>query len=123
MSVMNDGKLRSASLGGAVVAAVTASICCVGPLVFALLGLGGAGVLVKLEPLRPYMTVLTIGLLCAGFWVTYRPPAAASTANGVACDCEKPTVNKMGRVALWGTTALVGIILAFPYLTPYLFPE
>jgi hypothetical protein len=46
MFIMNDGKIRSASLGGAVVTAVTASICCVGPLVFALLGLGGAGVLV-----------------------------------------------------------------------------
>ena len=120
---MNDGKLRSVSLGGAVVTAVTASICCVGPLVFALLGLSGAGVLVKLEPLRPSMTVLTVALLGAGFWVTYRPAAAARTADGISCDCERPTVNRMGRVALWGTTALVAFILAFPFLTPFLFAE
>lgn len=120
---MNDGRLRSASLGGAVVTAITASICCVGPLLFALLGLGGAGVLVKLEPLRPFMTVLTVAFLGAGFWVTYRPSAPTRTDDGVACDCEKPAVNRIGRVALWGTTALVGVILAFPYLTPFLFPE
>jgi hypothetical protein len=69
------------------------------------------------------MTVLTLAFLGGGFWVTYRPAAAWRTADGVACDCEKPTVNRMGRLALWGTTALVTFILTFPYLTPYLFPE
>jgi hypothetical protein len=89
----------------------------------ALLGLGGAGVLVKFEPLRPTMTVLAVVLLGAGFWVTYRPVASAPTVQRIACDCEKPGVHQMGRVALWGTTALVSFILAFPYMTPYLFSE
>jgi mercuric ion transport protein len=119
---MKGGALQSASLGGAILAAVTASACCVGPLVFALLGLGGAGMLVQLEPLRPVMMVLTLLLLGVGFWVTYRPVATTQSASGVACDCDRPAVNKVGRFALWGTTVLVAFVLGFPYLTPYLFP-
>ncbi len=115
---MNESAARKASLFGAVGAAFAASVCCVGPLVLALLGLGGAGLLVKLEPYRPLMMVVTLGLLGLGFWLTYRKPSAAS---GDACDCEKPRVNRAGRIGLWLVTALVVGLLLFPYLTPYLF--
>lgn len=103
---------------GAVGAALTASVCCVGPLVLALLGLGGAGLLVKMEPYRPAMIAVTAAFLAVGFWLTYRKP---TPAVGPECDCEKPAVNRAGRIGLWLVTALVAALLAFPYLTPYLF--
>ncbi len=115
---MNENAARKASMFGAVGAALTASACCVGPLVLALLGLGGAGLLVKLEPYRPAMVAVTTAFLGAGFWLTYRKPAPAA---GPECDCEKPAVNRAGRIGLWVVTALVAGLLAFPYLTPYLF--
>jgi mercuric ion transport protein len=117
---MDNGSLRNASLAGALGAALAASICCIGPLLLALLGLGGAGALVAIEPLRPLFTVLTVGLLAGGFWLTYRKRPAAATA-GPECECEGPRVGWMGRVALWIVTVLVVVTLAFPYLTPYLF--
>lgn len=121
---MNDTKTR-ASLGGAIAAAFAASACCIGPLIFALLGIGGAGFLVALEPYRPLFTVLTVGLLGFGFYMTYRKPAAVPIAAGGAdaddCGCEMPETNKTGKRLLWVATGLVAIALVFPMLTPYLF--
>lgn len=114
--------LTAASMGGAVVAALASSACCLGPLVLAALGLGGAGLLIRLEPYRPYFAALTAVLLGAGFYLSYRRPhAAAPQAAGAACDCEMPRAGRLGRISLWIATALVAAVLAFPYLAGALF--
>ncbi len=116
-------KLSAASMGGAVVAAFASSLCCLGPLLFAALGLGGAGLLVRLEAYRPFFAALTLLLLGAGFHFTYRRPrlAPATAAAGPACDCELPRANRLGRVTLWIATAVVAGFLGFPYLAQVLF--
>lgn len=110
---------------GSVLTAFLASACCVGPLIFALLGLGGAGLLVKFQPYRPYFMALTFAMLGTGFYFTYRRPslanAPASASGPPACDCPAPRTNRAGRVMLWVATALVGGFLLFPYLVPFLF--
>lgn len=111
-----------AANGGALVAAFLASACCVGPLVLALLGLGGGALLVKFEPYRPYLMAVTFVLLGLGFWLQYRKPKpvanANANANGVTCDCPTPRANKAGRVMLWVSTVLVVAFLVFPYIAP-----
>ncbi len=116
-------KLTAASVGGAIVAAFASSLCCLGPLLFAALGLGGAGLLVKIEAYRPYLAALTLVLLGAGFYLTYRRPRLASAAaeGGPACDCELPRANRFGRVMLWIATVVVAGFLSFPYLAQVLF--
>ena len=114
-------KWTAASVAGAVVSAFLASLCCLGPLVFAVLGIGGAGLLVKFEPYRPHFTVLTLGLLGAGFYFTYRPRHVAAVADGPACDCPHPTSNRLGRIILWMATVLVVGFLSFPYIAARLF--
>ncbi len=111
-------KLTAASVGGAIVAAFASSLCCLGPLLFAALGLGGAGLLVELQAFRPYFAALTLVLLGAGFFFTYRRPrpAPATAAAGPACDCELPRANRFGRVMLWIATVVVAGLLGFPYL-------
>ena len=106
-----------------IVSAFMASICCVGPLVFALLGLGGAGLLVKFEPYRPYFVAVTFVLLGSGFYLTYRKPraAAATTEDGPECACPAPRANRAGKIMLWIAIVLVVVFLSFPYLAPYLF--
>lgn len=107
-----------------IISAFIASICCVGPLVFALLGIGGAGLLVKFEPYRPYFMAVTFALLGAGFYFTYRKPkdAAGSMATGgPECACPAPRANRAGKIMLWVATILVVGFLSFPYLAPYLF--
>lgn len=132
---MNRELGQSASLAGSVAAALAASACCVGPLVFALLGIGGAGALVALEPYRPLLVGVTLGLLGVGFYLTYRRPRIASGvrarpgAVGLAlgadlgddCGCEMPTTHRRGRRLLWAATGLVAVALLFPYAMPYLF--
>lgn len=126
MAQTSEPSARASVLAGAgsILSALLASACCVGPLVFALLGLGGAGLLVKFEPYRPYFVALTFALLGAGFYVTYRKPrlaAAPAAASGPACDCPAPRTNRVGRAMLWISTAVVVAFLAFPYLVPFLF--
>ncbi|RMH44081.1 MAG: mercuric transport protein [Deltaproteobacteria bacterium] len=107
---------------GAIVAALLASACCVGPLVLALLGLGGAGLLVRFEPYRPLFVAITVALLGAGFYAAYRPRRAAAPAGGDAsdCGCPAPRANRAGRALLWVAAVLVAVLLAFPYLAPLL---
>lgn len=117
------GKLAAASIGGAVAAAFAASLCCLGPLVFAALGIGGAGLLVRFEAYRPYLATLTAVLLGAGFYLTCRRPRSArgAVAGAPACDCERPTASRLGRVALWAATVAVVILLGFPYVAELVF--
>lgn len=118
----SPGKWSLAAAASSIVTAFVASICCVGPLVFALLGLGGAGLLVALEPYRPYFIVATFALLGMGFYLTYRKPkAVAPVAGGPECACPAPRASRAGKITLWVATVLVVAFLAFPYLAPVLF--
>ncbi|MCC7542609.1 MAG: mercury transporter MerT [Deltaproteobacteria bacterium] len=113
--------LTMAASAGSILSAFLASACCVGPLLLALLGLGGGALLVTLEPYRPYFVGVTFVLLGAGFYLTYRRPKLAvanASAQGPACDCPAPRTNRLGRIMLWVATALVVGFLAFPYVAP-----
>lgn len=109
---------RVAALAASVVGGVLASACCLGPLVFALLGVSGAAVAHRFEPLRPYFLVLTYALLAAAFYLTYRPRKAAC-APGEAC--EMPRANRAGKVALWLAALVVVLATSFPLYSVYLF--
>lgn len=111
-----------AASASSIIAAFIASICCVGPLVFALLGIGGAGLLAKFEPYRPYFIAVTFALLSAGFYFTYRKPKrAAAGTETPECGCPTPRANRAGKIMLWVATMLVIALLTFPYLAPHLF--
>lgn len=99
--------------GGAVLAALAASLCCVGPLVFVLLGLGAFGAAAAFESAHPYLLGAAALLLAFGFYRAYFNRAAVSCAPGDAC-AMKP-VNRAGRLTLWIAAAAV---LAFA-LSPY----
>ena len=114
----HTGKLSTLSIGGAVVSGLLASGCCLGPLLFAAIGLGGAGLLAKFEAYRPIFTVATFGLLGVGFWFTYRKP---KVALGDACGCEYPKANRLGRVLLWIAAVVAVAFWAFPYIAERIF--
>ena len=110
---MNESGARKLSLTGAVLAALAASSCCLGPLVLAGLGLGGAGALAALSSYRVPILGATAALLAAGFYLTYRKPRAA---EGDACGCEVPRANRAGKLGLWLAAALVALLAASPNL-------
>lgn len=109
-------KLLSA---GAVASAIAASICCLGPLVLALLGLGGGALLLKFAPYRPYLLAATALFLCAAFYLTYRRPPPEECALGSAC--ARPSSRNGQEIVLWIVTAIVALAAAFPYLSGALF--
>ena len=111
-------KTKTAALAGSVVASVLASVCCIVPLAFAMLGLTGAAFAVRLEPLRPYLLLLTYGLLVGAFYLTYRPGKPECGPGEV---CELPTAARAGRAALWITAVIVVVTTAFPLYSAYLF--
>ncbi len=104
---------------GSVVGALLASSCCILPLVLFSLGIGGAWIsnLTGLYPYKPYFLGITALFLAGGFYMTYRKPKAACKAGSY---CASPTSSRVLQVALWGSTLLVGAVLIFPYVAPYL---
>lgn len=111
----NHSRAKSFSLGGAIIAALAASSCCIGPLILAALGIGGAGAFAVLGAYRPYILGATAALLATGFYFTYRKPRAAT---GDACGCEKPSSagGRAGRAGLWIATGMVALFAAAPNL-------
>lgn len=109
-------KLLSA---GAVASAIAASICCIGPLALALLGLGGGALLLKSAPYRPYLLVATALFLGAAFHLTYRRPPPEECAPGSAC--AQPASRKAQKIVLWIVTVIVVLAAAFPYFSGALF--
>lgn len=60
---MKSGKIENKSgwlVGGGVIAALTASVCCIGPLVLTILGVSGAAALSKFEVIRTPMIALVL---------------------------------------------------------------
>ena len=115
MEIGNEKSLRRAGLAATLVSAVAASICCIGPLAAAFLGLTGLGALVKYERYRPYFTVLTLLALAAAFYTTYRKKPAEECAPGSLCAVEGPDrIANLNRVGLWVVTGIVLLVLTFP---------
>jgi len=107
---------EKAVLGGAVGAAFMASLCCITPLIFVLLGIGSLGIAAVFEPLRPYLMAAAVLLLVfAYYWVYFRSGKANACDTGEEC-AEKPT-GKASRFGLWIATFAVILFALTPYIT------
>ena len=73
------------------------------------------GALVKYEPYRPILTLVTLALLAGAFYLAYHKRPAETCEPGSLCATQGVTrVQKMNRIVLWIVTALVLLILTFP---------
>jgi mercuric ion transport protein len=107
----NTKRARNLSLGGAVLASLAAASCCVGPLLLAVLGLGGASALAVLSDYRPAILGVTTVLLGAGFYLTYAKPR--KDREGETCGCDRPR-HPPSRLGLWLATVMVVALVALP---------
>jgi len=105
------------SLLVAVLAAIGASVCCVGPLVLLMLGISGAwiGNLVAFEPVRPAFIGVTLLFIGLAFRKLYLVPQVC--APDVVCAA--PLLLKRQRLIFWAVTVLVLGLLTVPYLAPF----
>ena len=110
-----DPSLTKATIGASIVAAVAASICCIGPIAAAFLGLTSMGALVKYEPYRPLLTGVTLSILAAAFYLAYRQRPVEACEPGSVCATHGVTrMQNINRAVLWSVTALILLILTFP---------
>ncbi len=114
---MASFRLRSSLIAGAL-AAIGASVCCVGPLVLLGLGIGGTwiGNLTALEPLRPWFIGATLLFLGLAFRRLYLQPPVCEP--GAAC--AEPLVLKRQRLIFWLVALALLALLSVPWLAPLL---
>ena len=109
-----------ASISG-IIAAFFASLCCIGPVVFASLGVGvgatgmlasTAGFLKALVPYRPFFIVVAMVAIGTGFYLVYRKPQA-----GCSSDSSCPDVGARSKsvVWLWMATGFTFFFILSPY--------
>src|SRR5260221_13075469 len=121
-SVMSATQLDSAkkfTLGGAILAALAASSWCIGPLVLAALGIGGAGAFAVLGAYRLYILGVSAVLLVGGFYLTYRKPHTAAKGDACGCGQPNPKAGHAGKIGLWIATGMVLVFAAAPNLIAY----
>jgi mercuric ion transport protein len=98
-------------LGSSIIAAIAASLCCIGPFVAILLGLGTFGAAAAFESIRPYLLGLTALLLVVAFYLTYRK-------HQVKCEdgsCQVRGASRTSKIMLWLATVVVIAFATFPY--------
>ena len=105
---------------GGVLGAMLASVCCVVPLAFVLLGISGAwiGNLTALEPYKPFTLGMTAILLGAGFWHVYARSRQACTDGTY---CARPSSGRTTKIALWGGTLLAIVSATITLWAPLLY--
>ncbi len=113
-----ENKAQKATLLGSIIASLIASACCIGPIVFAVLGVSSAGLLAKMEPYRPIITIFTLALLGLGFYFTYKKKPASECEDGSYC--ANPKSDAWNKRILWFSTILIISFLTFPYWSVYL---
>lgn len=111
-------RFSKATLAGGLLAAIVASVCCLGPLVLVTIGVSGAWIsnLTLLEPYRPVSIGVALVFMGLAWRGIYRAPAAAQCEPGTLCAL--PQTNRVYRVMFWVVSALVLLALGFPYLAP-----
>ena len=102
---------------GALLAAVGASACCVGPFLLLSLGIGGAWIstLTAMEPVRPFFIVMTLIFIVLG----YRKLYLTSDRCAVGEICSTSDNPRRQRLLFWLGSAFILILLAFPWLAPF----
>ena len=101
-----------AFIGASLIAGIAASLCCILPIVFALAGAGIVGASAFFEKWRPLLLGITFALLGFGFYFAYRKRDQACVPGSA---CERPAINRAGRLWLWIATIFVLLFAAFPY--------
>lgn len=115
-----EGKQQGApvgrSLAGGVLAAIVASLCCVGPLVLLALGVSGAWIanLTALEPYRPIFIGIMLVFLGLAFRSLYLVPRACTPGT----PCADPRTLRNQRIVFWVVSALLAILIAVPWVAP-----
>jgi mercuric ion transport protein len=111
--------MKSSSLTFAsIIAAITASLCCIGPTLAVLLGVGAFGLASVFESARPYLLAVADVLIVTAFYQAYRSTKADEACIAGAC----PVPRRPQRALLWIGLVIVILFAAYPYYSEFLWP-
>jgi copper chaperone CopZ len=117
----SDNKL----IGAGLLTAITASLCCITPVLALIAGTSGiASTFSWIEPFRPYLIGITV--LVLGFaWYQKLIPIAIGTQKEIDCECETDENPKFLQTKTFLTTVTVFalIMTAFPYYSGIFYPN
>ncbi len=114
---MNNNKKL---IGTSVLAAITASLCCITPVLALLAGTSGiASTFSWIEPFRPYLIGLTFLILGFAWYQKLKP-----NPQDIDCACEddKPKFIQ-SKTFLFLVTIFAGVMLAFPHYSHLFYPN
>ena len=100
------------SAAGSVLTAIVASVCCIGPALLALVGVGSLGAFGALESYRPYFIALTAVLLGLAFYFTYRK-------KEITCEdgsCKVVEAGKWNKIGVWTSAVIALSAILFQYM-------
>lgn len=97
-----------------IITAAIASLCCIGPLLAAVAGVGAFTAASAFEAARPYFLVLTGLLLGGAFYLRFRSTRTGECSTGLC-----PPSSWLSRYGLWVATASVIVLAAFPYYSGF----
>lgn len=113
---MSQSKTGRGPLFAGSLAAILASTCCIGPLVFVALGVSGAwiGNLAVLEPYRPVFIGAALVALYFAWRRIFRPVADCKPGEV----CAIPQVRVTYKFMFWIVASLIFVSIGFPYVLP-----
>lgn len=106
---MKESKLIKWIINGGILAAMTSSICCVGPLILGILGVGGASSLLFLEDYRNIILVVVVILITIGWIMNYRLEQKECVEGAM---CADPKKKRLRRASL-GIGTFIAILFMF----------
>lgn len=114
-----DGVGTKVATAGGVLGALAMTSCCILPLVLFSLGATGVwiGRLGAMYQYKWFFFAFAGASLAYGFWKIYQP-AGKSCEEGAAC--ARPINQRVMKITLWFSAALILTAILFPYLSPYL---
>ena len=113
-------KTNSKLIGAGLLTAITASLCCITPVLAVIAGTSGlASTFTWLDPFRPYFIALTILVLGFAWYQKLKPK------KQIDCNCDKEEKPKFiqSKIFLGIITAFVIILLALPYYSSVFYPK
>lgn len=93
-----------------IITSLVASVCCIGPLILALLGLTGVAAFSFLEPLRPYLISASVILFLFAFYFVYRKKVIVNEDGSH----KTITASKRDKITVWIVVAISLIVIVIP---------
>lgn len=113
-------KSENKLIGAGLLTAITASLCCITPVLALIAGTSGiVSTFSWIEPFRPYLIGLTILVLGFAWYQKIKP------RKEIDCECDTEEKSKFmqSKTFLGIVTAFAIVMLAFPYYSSMLYPK